>query len=382
MMTHIGTESPLMKQLDPQHSEGLLAVLKRTVELQLAQQRDHMLKEFSLDYKEGALSRLMTELNETHGAMGREFQLKIDTVMKEFSLNEEGSALKRLVDNVDKAQQKICAEFSLDNDQSALKRFKTEVMTVFQAHMESSAQFQEDVKLALQKLVTKREVEAGTPRHGIDFEVALFEILRQQADQLGDLAEHTGARTGQMKGRVVGDVVIELGPESAAPGARIVFEAKERDSYSMDKARAEIEIARKNRRAEIGVFVFSKKTAPDKLRPVARYGSDIFVVWDAEDPATDIHLIAALDIGRGLSVRQSQERESASADFTAIDKAILDIEQRAKNLGEIDSCAKKIVGNAEDIQERVRKDRKELERQIVVLREKVGDLRNAMNTPQ
>ena len=382
MMSQIGSNSPLMRQLDPQHSEGLLSVIRRTVELQLDRQRDQVLKEFSLDVPDGALSRLVRELTDRHGALGRDIQLKIDKVMKEFSLNEEGSALKRLVDNVDKAQEKICAEFSLDNDQSALKRFKTEVMTVFQAHMETSAQFQEEVKLALQKLVTKREVEAGTPRHGIEFEVALVDILRQQADQLGDIAEHTGAKTGQMKGRVVGDVVITLGPESTAPGARIVFEAKEKESYSLEKARAEMELARKNRGADIGIFVYSRKTAPDSLRPITRYGQDIFVVWDAEDPSTDIHLLAAFDIGRGLSVRQSRQREGTSADFSSIDKAILDIETRAKNLGEIDDCAKKIVGNAESIQNRIRIDRKALEQQVTQLREKVGDLRDAMQAQQ
>ena len=45
-----------MKHLDPQQSEGLLAVLRASVETQLTQHRDHVLKEFSLDHKDGALA--------------------------------------------------------------------------------------------------------------------------------------------------------------------------------------------------------------------------------------------------------------------------------------------------------------------------------------
>jgi hypothetical protein len=142
-----------------------------------------VLKEFSLDHKDGALCRLVNELTNKHGDLSKDLQKKIDDVVKEFSLNEEGSALKRLVDSVDRAQKRICDEFSLDNEQSALKRFRTELMTVFQAHVDVSAKFQEEVKLALQKLTTTREVEAGTPRHGFTFEEAVLQLICLQANE-------------------------------------------------------------------------------------------------------------------------------------------------------------------------------------------------------
>lgn len=373
MVSQIG---PLMKHLDPQQSEGLLAVLRVSVESQLSQHRDHVLKEFSLDHKEGALSRLVSELTTKHGDLSKDLQKKIDEVVKEFSLNEEGSALKRLVDSVDRAQKRICDEFSLDNEQSALKRFRSELMTVFQAHVDVSAKFQEEVKLALQKLTTTREVEAGTPRHGIKFEDAVLALICRQASELGDIPEHTGSKTGALKGRVVGDVVVELGPESATPGAKIVFEAKERESYSLDKARAEIELARKNRQAEIGVFVYSKRTAPAHLRPITRLGCDIFVVWDAEDPSTDIHLSSALDIARGLCVRQSKLSENATADFHAMEKAINDIEKHAENLDEVKKYADTIKNSSEKILKRVEIDREAMKKQVVYLRDKISELRD------
>ena len=52
-------------------------------------------------------------------------QSKIDDVVKEFSLDEENSALSRLVRNVDLAQRTIVREFSLDNPESAFSRLNT-----------------------------------------------------------------------------------------------------------------------------------------------------------------------------------------------------------------------------------------------------------------
>src|SRR3990172_3492487 len=93
LMAHVGRESPLMKQLDPQQSQGLLAVLKQTVDSQLTQQRDQVLKEFSLDNKDGALARLVGELSAKHGDLTKDLQDKIDEVVKEFSLDKPDSAL-------------------------------------------------------------------------------------------------------------------------------------------------------------------------------------------------------------------------------------------------------------------------------------------------
>src|SRR5437879_9288912 len=79
-----------------------------------------------------------------------------------------------------------------------------------------------------------------------------------------------------------GDLVVELGSDCVAAGERFVVEAKEDESYKLGDARAEIEIARKNREASVGLFVFSKKTCPDGLETLFRDGNDVFVVWDAD----------------------------------------------------------------------------------------------------
>lgn len=375
LLSHFGQTSPLMKMLDPNQSQGLLAMLRTNVDQQLTQNRDRLLKEFSLDNPEGALHRLVGEITSKHGDFTENMQGKLDEVMKEFSLDEENSALSRLVGNVDNAQKRITQEFSLDNKQSALHKLKEELLTVLSAHVETNVEFQENVMVALGKLITKRETEATGTQHGIAFEAAVFEFLSREAQHVGDIATSTGNTTGLIKNCKVGDCVIELGPDSAAPGAKIVVEAKEDASYALGRAREEMERGRKNRGANWGVFIFSKKTAPEGLEPFQRYGHDLFIVWDVEEPSSDVYLRAGIVTARALSLRTERQAETQQADFESIDRAVLEIEKRATNLDTVKKYAETISSSSEKILDRVSIDRKALDKQISILREKLTDLK-------
>lgn len=377
LLSHVGTNSPLMKQLSPDQSQGLLAVLRTNVEAQLGQQRERLLKEFSLDNADGALCRLVKELTSKHGDLSKDLQGKIDVVVKEFSLDEENSALSRLVKNVDRAQRTITDEFSLDNERSALRRMKLELTTILEAHVKTNAEFQEEVKVALGKLVTRREEEARSTRHGATFENAVFGFIEQHAQRRGDTAENTGATTGLIKNCKVGDAVIHLGPDCAAAGARIVIEAKEEQRYTLRMAQEEIEQARKNRNAQQGLFVFSRAYAPT-MEPLARFGSDVIVVWDAEDPQTDAYLRAGIEISRALCLRSGQEASRQQIDFEPIDRAVLDIEKRVQTLDSVRKSAESIKSSSDSILERVRIDRDVLEKQVGVLRAAMGHVKEAL----
>src|SRR3954470_15602738 len=74
LVSHVGRDSAIMKMLDPRQSDGLLTSLSKTVDGQLTQQRDHLLKEFSLDNKDGALTRLITQLTSKHGDFSTDIQ--------------------------------------------------------------------------------------------------------------------------------------------------------------------------------------------------------------------------------------------------------------------------------------------------------------------
>jgi hypothetical protein len=171
---------------------------------------------------------------------------------------------------------------------------------------------------------------------------------------------------------------VELGPESAAPCAKIVVEAKEDASCDLAAALAEIETARHNRDAESGLFVFSKKTAPAGLEPLARYGNDVVVVWDADDVATDTHLRLGLSVARALCTRKALERSSLDVDFTAIDAALLEITKQVKELDDIRTWTDTIRSNGQKILDRLRISTEKLEKQGAVLTERVADLKEAM----
>ena len=71
LAAHVGDKSPLMQILDPQSTNGLLALLTQATEDTLSEQRERILSEFSLDNQGSALGRLVLELQKTHGDVGR-----------------------------------------------------------------------------------------------------------------------------------------------------------------------------------------------------------------------------------------------------------------------------------------------------------------------
>ncbi len=376
---HFGETSPLMKLLSPAESKGLLQSLGLTLEGALKGQRDTILREFSLDSKESALSRLVSELTQRHGKLAEDLQGSIKNVVGEFSLDNEGSALSRLVRRVENAQKQISSEFSLDAESSALARMKRELLEVLEAHKRANAEFQQEVMTALAAMSARKEQAQRSTLHGTDFESAVHLYLRAECEKAGDVATHTGNTTGLIKNCKIGDVIIELGPDNMAAGAKIVIEAKDSGNYNLAKAREEIETARKNRDSGVGLFVFSTRTAPENLQSLMRYGNDIFVTWDAEDPASDVYLWAAISIAKALCTRKVVQREVQEADFESVERAIREIEKQAGGLDGITRMTETIKGNSEKILHRVRIMQASFTRQIDVLNEQIEDLKSAFD---
>ena len=373
---HIGPESRLMRLLSPSDSEGLVKSLEGVLKESLTTQRDRILEQFSLDKEGSALQRLVKELGQNHADISEALQERVGDVVREFSLDDDQSALSKLLRRVDAAQQKISAEFSLDQETSALARMRREMLDVLEKTAHQDATFREAVMDALGELRGRREeAERGT-RHGLEFEGELLRLLHDRAQQAGDIVEATGMQVGRILNSKVGDAVWELGPEHAAAGARIVVEAKEKQGVSLADARTEIETARKNRAADVGLFVFSKRTAPAGLLTFQRLGNDVFLVWDATDPDSDMWLDAALETVRALCTRNSGERAAKTADFEKIDRAILALEQQIERLEEITTASNTIETANERIRDRVRKSRTQIRRQVDRLQEAVGDLKD------
>jgi hypothetical protein len=104
----------------------------------------------------------------------------------------------------------------------------------------------------------------------------------------------------------------------------------------------------------------------------------VLVVWDAEDPQTDAYLKAAIEISRALCLRAHNAAEQYNIDFGPIDRAVLEIEKKAQNLDQVRSWADTIRSNSEKILDRVRIDREALEKQVCVLRDAVGGVKQLL----
>jgi hypothetical protein len=372
---HVGDGSRLMQLLDPDGSDGLASVVQRVVEQRLTEQRDAVLKQFSLDQKDGALCRFLSEVKVHYDGVSGDLTQKIDKVVGEFSLDKQDSALSRLVSRVEDAQKTITREFTLDEKESALSRLRGELVDLLERQAKSNQSFQAEVKVAIADLQARKAEAARSTRHGETFEEQVVSFFAGEAQKSGDLVEHTGRKAGSIARCFIGDAVWELGPESAAPGARIVIEAKESLEYTRKKMLDELETARKNRAAQIGMFVCSCRTAPADCEPLVRWGRDIIVIWDAEDSARDVYVRAAMTLAKALCVREQNHDAAEAADFAAIEKSILEIETRSRDLKQIGTWAKTIENNAKEILKKQKTLRETLDEQVEVLKTKTEALK-------
>jgi hypothetical protein len=400
---YLGEQSPVFKLLSPTEAQGIRAQVETTLTEALAEQRQQVLREFSLDSRESALSRLVQEMQTIQGQLKSDFSGQAERIRNEFSLDKPDSALSRLVAKVESAQQAIVEQFSSDNDasvmnrfskllantsatidknltlddeQSALSRLKREIQGAIDGLVRKNDDFHSEVRETLARLDSRREEAARSTSHGAAFEDRLGGLVGAESQKIGDIYEATGNMTGIIKNCKVGDCVVELGPESQAPGVRIVWEAKENRSYDLTQALAELETARKNREAQIGVFVFSRRTAPDALSPFNRYGSDIVIVWDADDTTSDVFVRAAYSVGRALAIRQKAMAVKTGEAVEQIDLAVRAVEKHISQLDDIETWAGTIENNSKKILDRTKRIREALADEITRLDENIAALKS------
>jgi len=400
---HLGEQSPIFRMLSPSDASGLRSQLSQTLREALVEQRTAVVKQFSLDDKESALSRLVAELEGKQGDLQADVREQVDKVVKEFSLDKQDSALSRLVGKVDAAQRAIADQFSMDNERSALSRMtklldatsmqissnltlddersalsrlRRELKETLADLAKRNTDFQTEVRVTLESMKARKEAEDKGTAHGAIFEDQLGSWLAAEAQRMGDVHEATGSTTGKIPRCKVGDHVVTLGSESAAPNVRVVWEAKQDQGYTLKKALSEIDEARRNREAQLGLFVFSRRVAPEGLADFARHGSDFVIVWDPEDRATDLVLKVAYSAARALAVREAGSEEAHAA-ATEIDRAVRAIEGRLKQLDEISTWASTVQANGQKIYDSARKIRAAIEDEVGALDQQVRSLKSS-----
>jgi hypothetical protein len=269
----------------------------------------------------------------------------------------------------------IRGEFSLDRPDSALSAFKRHLDTSIGEMSRKNVEFQTNIQVTLESLRSRKEEAAKSTRHGLEFEDAAAAIIFEEASRTGDLAERVSQTPGLMRNNKTGDLVVELSPETGAPGAKVVWEAKQSQAYPVARALAEIREARENRGAELGVFLYSKLAAPQGLAPFARHGNDLVVVWDAEDRATDVYIRAAHSVTRALAVRRARPGVEAGQAMAKMEMAVLALGQAAEEVGKIETWAETVRNSGEKIAQSAGRALAELGSQIEVLNQQVAAIR-------
>ena len=375
LAVHIGEQSALVRLLSPTEDNQLLQRLRERVEQAVQSRSDAILREFSLDNPEGALARLLRELGDKHGKLTENLTGRIDEVIEEFSLDSHNSALSRLVRQVELTQKSLSAEFSLDAEGSALARLRREMLGVLETQDSANRSFREEVLRALDGMKIRKEEAARSTTHGREFELQGYDVVERMCLKGGDLAEFVGNSNGVVGRSKVGDCIVILGPDCLAAGARIVLEFKEDQTCTVKASLEEIERARKNRLADVGIFVHSKLSAPGNLQPLQRVGQDILVVWDAEDEKNDIVLLSALAIAKAMSVR-ARTSESLPVSPKDMEAAIRQIERQVERLQEIRIKSTTIRSGAESIIEIATKMEADITQRLSILDDNVAQLKS------
>lgn len=212
---------------------------------------------------------------------------------------------------------------------------------------------------ALTRIETKRSQDQKSVRGGLDFEDAVISFVRAATQSAACVFDVTGATAGVGRCKK-GDAILRFTGESAFAGAGVVFEAKHDATYTVQKALDELDAARKNRDASAGVFVMARSHASGVFPRFARFGSNVLVIWDDEDPATDAYLHAAILLGMALVMRVRATGDAG--DIAALRDIEARIEAELSRLEKMEKHSEAIRKNVDGISDEIRKAQKALDR--------------------
>jgi hypothetical protein len=404
LVKHLGPTSPLLRLLSPDQREGLLVTLKEALQGVVTNHARQLGLQFSLDDKDSALSRLVAAVTDKNGQLRNELTADIATIRREFSLDNPDGALARLVSQFQQANQKILDEFSADNEESALVRMtallkstndavaasltldddgsplsllRREFLHVVGEVKRSNDEFQKEIRAVFEAMKARRSEAARSTAHGLDFEADVCSFVEAESRRLNDVFELTKDSVGAIARCKVGDCVLSLGAETAAPDSRIVFEAKDDKAYTSRNVREDLQTARENREAQVGVFVWSRSSAPAETEPLIRHGNDIIVVWDRDDATSDVYLRTAISLARFMVVQEKKSSEHTAADLREMESAIDAITRDLATLDQIVTWADTVKSNGEKISGKASSLKRKVEEQLDTLAQHVAGLRNS-----
>lgn len=366
----VGETSPLFKKLSPTDSAGLVKVLEAQLRAVMGESHAELVRALDPLAEDGAVARFLRRLREELKDAEEDRHKQLSAALAALDANDEGSLLSRLVRETHQARQDVLAAVNPDSPSSPMAILKASLTKLLQeqaaAHADMAQRqdarqtsFEKEVREALARIDTRRTHDQKTTRGGLDFEDAVISFVRAAVHGAPCIFDVTGATTGVGRCRK-GDAVLRFTAESAFAQAGVVFEAKRDGSYTVQNALDELDAARKNRSVAVGVFVMARSHANEAFPRFARYGNNVVVTWDEQDPATDAYLHAAILLGMGLVARTRTAGDPG--DIAALRDLESRIEDELSRLEKMEKYSDAIRRNVDGISEEVRKAQKALDR--------------------
>jgi hypothetical protein len=365
----VGETSPLFKKLSPTDSTGLVKVLEGQLRAVMGEGHAELVRALDPLAEDGAVARFLRSLREELKAVDEDRQKQLSAALAALDANDERSLLSRLVRETERSRCAVLAAVNPEDPASPMALLKASLSKLLQEQSstqlalvkrqeERQVQFEKEVREALVRMETRRTQELKSTRGGLVFEDAVLAFVRKATEGAPCVFDATGASAGMGRCKK-GDAVVRFTEESAFADAGVVFEAKRVENYSVQRALDELDAARKNRDAAAGVFVMARSHASDNFPRFARYGRNVLVVWDDQDPFTDAYLHAAILLGVGLVTRT--ETTGDAGDIDALHDIEARIEAELTRLGKMEKHSENIRKNANDLSHEIGVAQKKLD---------------------
>jgi hypothetical protein len=275
-------------------------------------------------------------------------------------VDDKGDLSQLLTKSGDELVKNIDTKISEALDPRLEKSGATLFLKELKALLTENAGTHTDALDRILKTIGQQEERRNEPRRGgKDFEAAVLEFVTEELSGPGIwIVEDVNGKPGHIPYNKKGDHVIDATDESAFAGARVVIEAKRERQYTMADALKELAEARKNRKADVGLFVLAKSVAPEGFPDAIRVGRDVLVKWDHEDPLTDIRLACAVWLATALL--PLKVREGNEGDIRALADIAGRFESELTRLSKMQGYTDGARRNLDSLDEEIRKAKEQL----------------------
>jgi hypothetical protein len=363
-----------VRRLSPTATDGIVQTLKQVCTTAVSDSQTAM--QLALDplRDDSPVGRFLVALRQELKKAESDRSQQMVTAFKALDANDPNSLLSNLARQSKTASESLLSAMNPANDNSPLAHLRNSLSELLEGHAKVSRDlleeqrgrqvaFEKDLRETVARIETQRAANRTSPRGGTEFEDSVLAAVRHRLGTGPYVCTKTGNVAGIRDACRVGDFIVRFTDESAWAGSSIVFECKHDQSYNVDKAIKELDVARANRDASVGVFVMAQSHAPADFPAFSRIGHNILVSWDPDEAGAIHRLDAAVMLAMMLVSRKRQVTDHASTD------AVRDIENLLANQA---AHVEKMRRASDGIRKHNDVIRKELDRAEVELKELIG----------